>query len=178
MKSHYPDLPERGFLILTRFYHSLGYGMLYSLVLLVNFVLLVWLLATAGKPEPLDLFIGLEIGVTVALIGEIAFTSCVKTKSSAWFWFDVVVAVLCVISLVAYSIEDPEEEEVAAMSIVITSIRYVAQLLRASVMIRHFSTKTQPVEDLRLEEISWSVDESGEEEEEAKQEDDETLNFV
>ena len=158
---HFPTCCEWISLITHRIYHSIGYGVIYFLVLLTNLVLLIWLVKDKGTPRPLPLFVSLEIGVTVALVCEILFTAKMQGLR-AWIkdlsnWFDFLVAIVCLFSLIAYAIGEELQEEVA---VAITSARYGAQTLRLGVLLRYIRRKSPQVltgeGDIRFDEHNAS----------------------
>lgn len=144
-RMHEPGWGERLFLLGRRCYFSMGYRILYTAVLLLSVILIIWMLAANGKPEPLSVFISLEMMVTGALVGEVVFTFCsMQTRPGMWFWFDAMVAVLCVAFLAMYvTHEGEDDEELVELSIAFTVLRYAIQLLRVSVMLRQMSHKNQ-----------------------------------
>ncbi|KAH9254211.1 hypothetical protein BASA81_007800 [Batrachochytrium salamandrivorans] len=145
--NHELGFVERATLLGRRCYFSMGYGVLYLLVLLVNLVLVVWLLASWGKPEPLGVFVGMEILVTLALVGELVFTFCSSHgKMGMWFWIDSLVAALCVLFLAIY-LSHLEDGELVELSVAFTVMRYLLQLIRMSVVVRQMSRKNELLND-------------------------------
>ena len=98
-----------------RAYFSRRCTVFYAVVTLLNVAVLVWVCAD-HKGHPSDsVFLTLEVLVTVALVLEVLFRLIVLRKQ---FWhsccnvFDVVVAVLCCVSVVLY-LQGPSDAEEA-----------------------------------------------------------------
>lgn len=146
---------ERATLLGRRCYFSMGYGVLYVLVFLINLALVLWLLASGGRPEPLGVFVGLEILVTLALVGELVFTFCSSHgKMGVWFWVDSLVAALCVLFLAIYlSHLGQQDGELVEVSAVFTVVRYLSQLVRMVMVLRQMRRRNELLngDDMELE---------------------------
>ncbi len=131
-------------LVANRVYFSYAYAVFYSVMLLLNVVVLVWLVAH-GSEMPSDAFIGLEIAVT-ALLGLEVVVRMLTQGRKYWRrlsnWFEFLVLVLCSASITlthsqaAGRLTVGEEFE-DIFSWTLFGARYVLQGLRLFTLLRH-----------------------------------------
>ena len=131
-------------LVANRVYFSHAYAVFYSVMLLLNVVVLFWLVAH-GSEMPSDAFIGLEIAVTALLGLEVVVRMLTQGRKYWWRlsnWFEFLVLVLCSASITlthsqaAGRLTVGEEFE-DLVSWTLFGARYVLQGLRLVALLRH-----------------------------------------
>lgn len=158
-QTHTPSFLESLSLITKRIYHSFTFTLLAFFMLFLNFFLLLWLGWSRGKPEPLEWFLGLELCVTLALMGEITYKALGKGwrewSRDVFNWFDLAVLLVCALSLAAYALWGVESQE--SIAVAVTSARYLAQTLRLGALFRHARAKN-PHGIVEFEEVRFEAD--------------------
>lgn len=141
-KSYRIGILEMMKLYANRVVFSKAYAILYTVMILLNIVMLIWLIIHGGN-DPSFEFLLMEIIVTV-LLGLEIFTRMLsqgkKYFKSPYNWFEIMVLFLCTASLVLThnesSISSSEEmDELVSWGLLI--LRYILQGSRLVALLRH-----------------------------------------
>ncbi|ELR18092.1 uncharacterized protein ACA1_367920 [Acanthamoeba castellanii str. Neff] len=128
----------------NRWLHSRGCSLFYVGMILLNLFLIGWVIIARGYPTHW-FFVTLEVFINVALVSEVVFKLVAQKQrffASKSNWFDLVVTVLCVVSLGVYFGGPSTMEEINdAVAIFLLIFRYGMQFLRLVLFVKNNQQK-------------------------------------